>query len=81
MLEYDPNSNASLAGMADRGLGYVFSGFVSVLDCRPSVLYTHLVSHTGRANDSLYCMHFVNSHHIVKIAGWRPWFFPRGFST
>jgi hypothetical protein len=53
------------------------SGFVSVFDCSQSV---HLVSRTGRADDSLYSLRSVNSLHIVKIAAWRSWFFShKGF--
>ena len=34
----------------------------------------------GRADDSLYSLHFVNSHHVVKIADFGAHgFFTRGF--
>jgi hypothetical protein len=44
------------------------SGFVSMLNCSPSVQYIHLVSHTKEYRDgSLYSPCFVNSSDIVPL--------------
>jgi hypothetical protein len=55
-MEYDLNSNVSLAGMPKGSAVQVVltREFVSVLDCSMSALYIHLVNHTRR--ETTHCI-------------------------
>lgn len=62
-LEFDQNSNVSHVGICLH------------IELQ-SVCYIYASSNSHRkTNNTLYSFHFVNSSYIVKIVGWRSWFF------
>jgi hypothetical protein len=60
VLEYNPNSNVSLAGMPRGPAVWVIliNGFVFILDYNSFALYIYFVSHAGRVDDCIPCIFF-----------------------